>query len=198
MSGREPDRQREPGDGCGRRRPSAIREHGDDDGDGDDGTDVAGPLQRGRQGGQATAQVVFGAEAVRRAGAAYAAIVWTYFPPGADVAAATEAAFAGAADYVRESGYEDACPIATVALEISSTSELMRLACADVFGGWISELSAIFAADGVPDDVARPLASQWLSLLEGAFILCRAARSTEALEVAGAAAAALVRSAKPY
>lgn len=134
-----------------------------------------------------------GAEAVRRAGAAYAAIVMVHFPPGVDVAAATQTAFAEAAAYVSESGYEDACPIATVALEISSTSEPLRLACAEVFEGWIAGLEAVFVADGIPADQARPLAIQWLSLLEGAFIFCRASRSTEALAAAGAAAAALVR-----
>jgi len=135
------------------------------------------------------------AEAVRRAGAAYAAIVMVHFPPGVDVAAATEAAFAGAADYVRDSGYEDACPIATVALELSSTSEPVRFACADVFEGWIDGLSAVFVAGGIPDEHARPLALQWLSLLEGAFIFCRASRRTEALATAGVAAA-LVRTAQ--
>lgn len=137
-----------------------------------------------------------GAEAVRRAGAAYAAMVWTHFPPGADVGEATELAFAGAADYVRESGFEDACPIATVALEISSTSEPMRLACAEVFEGWIDALTGILSADRVPHDAARPLAVQWLCLLEGAFIFCRSTRSTEALAAAGMAAAALVRTAQ--
>ena len=34
--------------------------------------------------------------------------------------------------------YADACPIATVALEVSSTSEPLREACADVFESWIA------------------------------------------------------------
>ena len=45
-------------------------------------------------------------------------------------------------------------------------------------------------------DRAEPLAAQWLALLEGAFILCRAARSTgSAGGRAGRAAAALVTAA---
>lgn len=100
-----------------------------------------------------------------------------------------------AAEYVRQSAYEDACPIATVALEMSSTSEPMRQACDDVFESWICRLSEILAAGGVPQALARGVAMQWLSLLEGAFIFCRASRSTEALDAAGAAAAALVRDA---
>jgi hypothetical protein len=42
-----------------------------------------------------------------------------------------------AAQHLRETDYEDACPIATVALEVWSTSEVMRPACAEVFEGWI-------------------------------------------------------------
>ncbi len=135
-----------------------------------------------------------GAEAVRRAGAHYATIVMGTLR-GDDIVESTQLAFAGAAESVRDSGFEDACPIATVALEVSSTSEIMRLACADVFEAWISGLSSWFTAGGVPADRSRALATQWLSLLEGAFILCRASRSTEALDAAGTAAAALVRAA---
>jgi len=136
-----------------------------------------------------------GAESIRRAGAHYAATVTAKLGAPDDIAAATERAFAGAAESVRDSGFEDACPIATVALEISSTSETMRLACDDVFEGWITGLALWLAAGGVPEDRTRGLAIQWLALLEGAFIFCRASRRTEALDSAGAAAAALVRAA---
>ena len=57
--------------------------------------------------------------------------------PGADPVAATRDFFAAAAVTLRESDYADACPIATVALEVSSTNEPMRQACADVFNGWV-------------------------------------------------------------
>jgi AcrR family transcriptional regulator len=136
-----------------------------------------------------------GAVAIRRAGAAYAAHVGAALVPADDIVAATEAAFAGAAVTMRESDFADACPIATIALEVSSSSEPMRNACDDVFRGWIAGMAEILARGGVPAERAEPLATQWLALLEGAFIFCRAARTTDALEHAGRAATALVRAA---
>src|SRR5690349_13906667 len=67
-----------------------------------------------------------GAEVIRWSGAAYGQLIDAFFPPGADPVVATRNFFAAAAQTLRETGYEDACPIATVALEVSSTSEPMR------------------------------------------------------------------------
>ena len=101
--------------------------------------------------------------------------------------------FAGAAETLRETDYADACPIATVALEVASTNETLRLATADVFTEWIDGASAYFAHAGISRVRARELAFAMLSLLEGAFIFCRAMRTTEPMEVAGAAAVEAVR-----
>jgi AcrR family transcriptional regulator len=142
--------------------------------------------------------------AILWSGGAYGQLVDAYFGPppsggeqtGADeVVAALRAALAGAAEHLRESGFADACPIATVALEMSSTSEPIRRACAEVFEGWTGRLADRFAAAGIAAGPARALALTCLALLEGAFVLCRAARSTEALEAAGAAAETLARAA---
>ncbi len=67
-----------------------------------------------------------GEEAIRHSGALYGQLIDLFFIPGADPVAATENFFAGAAATLRETDYADACPIATVALEISSSSEPMR------------------------------------------------------------------------
>jgi hypothetical protein len=88
--------------------------------------------------------------------------------------------FAGAAQHLVETDYEDACPIATVALEVSSSSETMRQACADVFESWVTA-----GAERYPIENARELTIAMLAALEGAFVLARAWRSTEPLEVAG-------------
>lgn len=137
-----------------------------------------------------------GAEAVRWAGAQYAAIVLAHFDPALDVADATEGAFAGAAETLRQTDFADACPIATVALEMSSASEVIRLACAETFEGWTAGLAHLFAAGGIEDAAARRTALAVLSLLEGAFVLCRATRRTEAIDAAGPAAGELVRAAR--
>jgi transcriptional regulator LmrA/YxaF-like protein len=105
--------------------------------------------------------------------------------------------FAGAAETLRETDYADACPIATVALEVAGTNEPLRQATADVFDSWIRGASMYFAQAGVPEARARELAIGMIAILEGAFVLSRAVRSTEPLEVAGAAATAAVRDALP-
>ncbi len=93
--------------------------------------------------------------------------------------------FAGAGEHLRETDFADACPIATVALEVSSTSEPMRRACAEVFERWIDAGVQRFVAGGCSEQQARELAIAMFAALEGAFVLARAQRSTEGLAVAG-------------
>lgn len=53
----------------------------------------------------------------------------------------------------------------------------------------------ILAAAGIARHTARELAFTMLSLLEGAFIFCRAIRTTEPLQIAGASAVVAVQAA---
>jgi hypothetical protein len=78
---------------------------------------------------------------------------------------------------------------------VASTSEPLRQASAEVFDSWISGATAYFATAGIDSARARELALSMLCLLEGAFVFCRAMRSTEALQVAGASAVAEVKAA---
>src|SRR5262249_2637455 len=107
--------------------------------------------------------------------------------PAPDVATAVSDFFAAAAEPLRETDYADACPIATVALEVASTSEPLRQATADVFESWITAAAQQFAGAGISPGRARALAISTLAILEGAFILSRATRSTAPVEIAGAA-----------
>lgn len=133
-----------------------------------------------------------GEEAVRRSGAAYGQLVPLFFDAAPDVVSATRAFFEAAAETLRETDYADACPIATVALEVSSTSEPLRQACADVFEGWIDEAARRFRAAGVGAPRSRELAVALIALLEGAFVLARATRSAEPVLAAGRSAVAEV------
>ena len=126
-----------------------------------------------------------GAEAIRRSGELYELLIPAVFDPAPDLVTGVRAFFAGAAQHLRETNYADACPIATVALEISSTSEPMRVACAEVFESWIAAGMPRFTAAGLGEATARELVVAMLCALEGAFVLARACRSTEALAVAG-------------
>jgi AcrR family transcriptional regulator len=126
-----------------------------------------------------------GAEAIRVSGALYEQLIPVVFDPAPDLPSAVRAFFAGAAEHLRETDYEDACPIATVALEVSSSSETMREACAEVFESWIVAGAARHEGSGLSEADARELTIFMVAALEGAFVLARAARSTEALEISG-------------
>jgi AcrR family transcriptional regulator len=136
-----------------------------------------------------------GEEVIRSSGAIYGRLLDAFFRPGEDPVAATRNFFAGAAATVRESDYADACPIATVALEVSSTSEPMRQACADVFQSWVDAATERLVETGLTRKRSRELAFSLIAALEGAFVLARALRSTEPIEVAGASMAAEMRQA---
>jgi AcrR family transcriptional regulator len=133
-----------------------------------------------------------GEEVIRSSGALYGQLIDLFYTPRADPVAATEAFFAGAAQTLVQTGYADACPIATVALEVSSTSEPMRIACAEVFESWTVAMSGRLREAGLSPQAARALAISLICSLEGAFVLARALQSTEPVEVAGASAAAAV------
>jgi hypothetical protein len=71
------------------------------------------------------------------------------FDPAPDLVSGVRAFFVGAAEHLRESDYADACPIATVALEVSSSSEPLRLACEEVFESWVAAGTERFVDGGL-------------------------------------------------
>jgi len=133
-----------------------------------------------------------GAETIRRSGFLYAMLFPEYVGPEVELAAGVRAFFAGAAETLVETDYADACPIATVALEVSSVDDELRQACSDVFEAWIEGGTARFFEAGIPHERSRALAIQMIAALEGAFVLSRALRSTEPLEAAGESVAAAI------
>jgi AcrR family transcriptional regulator len=136
-----------------------------------------------------------GDEVIRASGAFYLQLWHAIADPAPDPVTAVHDFFAGAAQTLRDTDYADACPIATIALEVASKHEPLRVATADVFTSWIDAISAYLREAGLDAATARQLGLSTLCSLEGAFVLCRALRSTEPLEAAGTAAAADVREA---
>jgi AcrR family transcriptional regulator len=124
------------------------------------------------------------AEGIRLSGSLYLELLPAVFDPEPDLVTAVRAFFSGAADHLRQTDYADACPIATVALEVASSSEPLREACAEVFESWIAAGTGRLMARGVNETTARQLSLAIIAALEGAFVLCRALRTTVALEVA--------------
>jgi AcrR family transcriptional regulator len=136
-----------------------------------------------------------GEEVIRASGRFYQQLFRDIAREAPDAPTAVSDFFLGAAQTLRDTDYADACPIATVALEVASTNDRLRQATADVFASWLADAETGFARAGVPDERARELALLMLASLEGAFILCRASRTTDALEVAGRAVSKAVRAA---
>ncbi|GGW70896.1 putative transcriptional regulator, TetR family protein [Streptomyces lucensis JCM 4490] len=134
-------------------------------------------------------------EVVRTSGAVYLGLISALMTPYEDRVAATADAFTAAAGTLAELDFADPCPIATVAMEVASTDETLRQATSEVFDSWIGQLAGYYAQGGVPEPAARETASSVVALLEGAFMLGRAARSTAPVLAAGHAAAAIVRAA---
>ena len=94
------------------------------------------------------------------------------------------AVFEGAAETLTSTDFQDACPIATIALEVASTNDDLRRATAEVFEQWTVALTQRVG------DRGRALAV--ISALEGAFVLCRAQRTVAPMLAAGKMAAAHV------
>lgn len=130
-------------------------------------------------------KVELGDEVIRKAGAFFQALVTAvYDEASGSPEDSVRAVFKGAGETLEATDYEDACPIATVALEVASTDERLRRATADVFEQWVDALTERLG------DRAQALAV--IAALEGAFVLCRASRSTEPMHAAGEMAAAFV------
>jgi AcrR family transcriptional regulator len=122
-----------------------------------------------------------GAEVLRYAGALYGRGIAAIFERFTDPAEAAERMFLGEATVLSTSDYRDGCPIASVTLDIASTSEELRAACAEAFAGWLEAIASGLRAAGAPDDTAKALAGFILSAMEGAIVLARAAKNPAVL-----------------
>ena len=139
-------------------------------------------------------------EALRLSGHGYQPLVEGIFETAPDLVSGIRIAFDAAAEVLAASGYADACWIETVALEVASTNEPLRLVTAEIFDRWIEAATRLVEGGGVAPELARTLGIAIINGLEGAFVLSRALRSPEPLHAAGemlVAAAQAVQSARP-
>src|SRR4051812_28367369 len=90
-----------------------------------------------------------GAEVIRTAGAMYGQLMPAVFGPAPDPVTGTREFFRLAGVHLEESGWQDACPIATVALEVASSNEVLREATRDVFDSWVDGASAMLTGAGL-------------------------------------------------
>jgi TetR/AcrR family transcriptional regulator, lmrAB and yxaGH operons repressor len=82
---------------------------------------------------------------------------------------------------LESSGYEQGCPIATVALEATTGSEAVREKAGAVFASWLEVLEERLRAAGLTAAAAERRALLVLAAIEGALMLARARRDTSPL-----------------
>lgn len=123
-------------------------------------------------------------EVIHTGGAFFQALVGAAYDEGATTEESVHAVFDGAAETLEATDFQDACPIATIALEVASTDDVLRRATAEVFEQWTAALTDRLGA--------REPALAVIAALEGAFVLCRARRTVEPMRAAGEMAVAYV------
>lgn len=138
-----------------------------------------------------------GVAALEHGGERYREMLQQVYPANKDVVSATAASFTLAAEILEASDYDYACPIATIALEIASSDEPMRVAAASAFESWLDVLEQRFVAAGMTKKRARDVAVETFALMEGALLLARTTRTTAPLLTAGKAARKTVAAALP-
>jgi len=131
--------------------------------------------------------------AIRTSGVAYGQLVMSLLDSVADPLESLQHAFEAAAADLEGTDYADACPIATVALEVASSNETLRLATADVFIIWVDAATDWFGRWVAEVATARRLAQSMIMMLEGGFLLSRALRDREPLLTAGRSVVELTR-----
>ncbi|CAN5670537.1 TetR/AcrR family transcriptional regulator [soil metagenome] len=126
------------------------------------------------------------AEAViTESGAAYQQLYELIADAAADPVQAIGDFFDGAADVLEQTDFIDICPIGTVAREIASTDETLRIASDGVFAGWIEASASRLRAAGLSVTQADELSATLVAAVEGGFILARTRRDSDVLRGIG-------------
>jgi len=113
--------------------------------------------------------------------------------PGVRAADAIALLFDGAAETLEASDYVDACPIFTVAHEVASANEPLRIACQGVFATWTATAAAMFRKDGLRRKRADELATTVVAAIGGAFILARTSKNADHMRTTGRNLQALIK-----
>ena len=129
---------------------------------------------------------------IAESGAAYQQLFELMVDEVADPARAIGDFFEGAAIVLEASDFVDVCPIGTVAGEIASSHEGLRVAADRVFAGWISAGASRFERAGMAASDAEALATTVVAALEGGFLLARCRRDADLLRRTGRDIRALV------
>jgi hypothetical protein len=132
---------------------------------------------------------------LRESGAAYQALVEAVFDSAPDIVTGVRDCFEGAAATLRATDYADACPIATVALDVASSDDALRAVTATTFASWLESCASRLERGGIAPVRAKTLATVLVAALEGGFLLSRAAKDTTAMDEIGAVMVELTQAA---
>src|SRR4051812_28140582 len=125
------------------------------------------------------------AEVITTSGATYRELFEMITDAATSPGAAVTDFFDGAAAVLEETDFIDPCPIGTVAREVASTNEPLRVATEQVFASWIEAAATRLNAAGVARDESERLALTIVAALEGGFVLARAKRDANVLRETG-------------
>jgi TetR/AcrR family transcriptional repressor of lmrAB and yxaGH operons len=101
--------------------------------------------------------------------------------PGAGIGAVVNAL----AKNLVESDYRRGCPIATVAMDAGTESELIRDACTGGYSSWQKTIAEYLAGQGIEANRAAELSMIALSSIEGALLLAKLKRDVAPLRTVG-------------
>ena len=122
---------------------------------------------------------------VRHAGAAIARAIDEAFSEAPSFAAGARALADRIADWFEASGWCDGCPITSIVLDTTPSSDRILQATQEVFDDWIARAIGHAERLGAEGD-ARTTATRLLIALEGAWIVARVLRSREPFAQAAA------------
>ena len=125
------------------------------------------------------------AAVIASSGAAYEELFVMIGQAAGDPASAVTQFFDGAAAVLEEGNFIDICPIGTIAREVASTNDQLRLATDQVFDSWTTAAAILFESVGLPSNESRELATTVLAALEGGFMLARAKQDADVLRTIG-------------
>ena len=114
-----------------------------------------------------------------------------------DPVAALMAWVDGAQKRLAASGYEQGCPLATIALETTRDDVEIRAALADGFARIRSRIGAALVRAGYPERSAASLAALIIAAYEGGLLQARAAATPEPMKLVGEALQSLLALHRP-
>jgi TetR/AcrR family transcriptional repressor of lmrAB and yxaGH operons len=137
------------------------------------------------------------AEALRRSADDWQAAVLAVLAAAPDPVAGIGAVCDLLASTLEASAFRDGCPLATVALEASASSDRIHEVCTVAYGGWQRLIAAQLIGAGVDAARAERLATLVLAAIEGALLLAKAHRSAEPLRLVGGELGAMLAAIAP-